>query len=236
MDYLQSLFGLSKDEIRQWPGISIYCRYLELCFQPLLSHDYSSLWKAIGKIPPGSQRDCWTWVTDAVVIMRAMEDADSSIEDIWNSLIKPRNSTKLDVQQKAACHLAVFAVLCWGTMILQPRLDSISLSGTPTLMVLEQGSGESGLNIHSVRRPMPALFRHFGRIISTTGHHTATLHVASLNYASLKMIGKVSLVWTNSLSKHLDFDAANRRLPIFKFPSFCALSTYNRQATPIFEG
>lgn len=54
---------------------------------------------------------------------------------------------------------------------------------------------------------------------------STALYVSSLNYASLKTISKVKLVWVNSLTNHLDFNATSRQLSIFRFPSYCAIST-----------
>ncbi|KAL8861044.1 MAG: hypothetical protein Q9178_002557 [Gyalolechia marmorata] len=169
-----------------------------------------------------------------------MKDKESSIEDVWNNLRTPpsgTNTTGLDTAEDTACLIAVFSVLCWCTMVLQPRLDWSQIGSNPGLMVYQQQSDQQGLKMDTVSRPIPAIFRQFRRTMVTSqwrqpiGSHGSTvqgstaLYVSSLNYASLKMIGKVQLAWVDNLTSHLDFDPTNRRLSLFKFPSYCAVNT-----------
>lgn len=141
--------------------------------------------------------------------------------------------------KKTRCLIAVISVLCWGTMNLQPRLSFADFKGSPSLMVKQRQSDRSGFNMELVRRPITALFRHFQRSMSTSRWRqpisgnkvddSTALYVSSLNYASLKMI---HLVWVDNLSGQLDFDSTNRSLSVFKFPSFCALSTLEDSNIP----
>lgn len=252
MTALQCLFGLSEQELRRWPGLTAYCKYLEKNFQPLTADGYSDLWTAIGKERPQKAEGCWLWFNSVISIIRSMKDKESSIEDVWNNLRAPpsgTNTARLDTAEDTACLIAVFSVLCWCTMVLQPRLDGSKIGSNPGLMVYQQQSDQQGLRMDTVSRPIPAIFRQFRRTMVTSqwrqpiGSHGSTvqgstaLYVSSLNYASLKVIGKVQLAWVDNLTSHLDFDPTNRRLSLFKFPSYCAVNTLKDcHVPPIYAG
>jgi hypothetical protein len=247
---LHCLFGLPKEQLRGWEGAKAYCQYLETCFQPLLSKEYAFVWRTIDKQRPQTAAECWPWFNAVSSTIRQLKDENSSIEDVWDHLrsnVSGSTTAFPNTQEQTACLIAVFSVICWGTMTFQPRLWWTGFKGSPSLLVHQQQLDHPGLKMDFVRRPIPALFRHFQRTMATTRwrhpisesktHASTVLHVSSLNYKSLNMIGKIHLVWVNNLTSHLDFDATNRRLSIFKFPSFCALSTLaNPQAPPVFVG
>ncbi len=250
MASLHCLFGLPEEQLRNWPGAIAYCRYLEGCFQPLLTQEYAVVWTTIGKHRPKMVAECWPWFNAVSFAVRKLKDENSSIEDVWDCLGPPPSGTNItmpDTPEETAGLIAVFSVLCWGTMTLQPRLSWTDFKGSPSLMLHQQQLDQPGLKMDFVRRPIPAIFRQFQRTMPRTRWRhpiseskddgSTVLHVNSLNYKSLRVIGKIHLVWVNNLTSHLDFDATNRRLSIFKFPSFCALRTLaDGQAPPVFEG
>ena len=242
---VQSLFGLSRRELDRWPGMTAYCKFLEKQFQPLIADEYSHLWTAIGMNRPQNVGGCWPWFNSVTSTIRSMVDEDSSIEDVWCDLRTPLsgpNTTRPDT----AGFIAVFSVLCWCTMVLQPKLggDRNESGSTPSLTVHQQHSDQPGLKMDTVFRPIPAIFRQFRKTMITSqwrqpiGSHgsaeqvSTALYVSSLNYASLKMISKVQLVWTDNLTSHLDFDPTNRQLSVFKFPSYCAISALKCRDMP----
>jgi hypothetical protein len=247
---LECLFGLPREHVAMWPGAMAYCQYLEKCFAPLLTEDYATVWSVIRTRKPKVQAECWQWFMAVTSAIQSLKSEDSSVEDIWDKMrpsTSEDNSTHPTAFEKITCLIAIFAVLCWGTMALQPRLNWDGFKDSPCLMVEQQRPNQPGLKIELVRRPLPALFRLFRRTmltsrwrtpIGSTGTDSSTaLYVSSLNYASLNMIGKINVVWVDSISSHLDFNSANRQLSIFKFPSFCALSTSDDcRAAPVFVG
>lgn len=249
---LQCLFGLSEQELRRWPGLTAYCKYLEKNFHPLLADEYSHLWTTIGQERPQRVERCWLWFNSVVSTLRSMKDEDSSVEDVWDSLrtsLSGTDTARPTASERTSCLIAVFAVLCWCTMVLQPKLGGSEISSFPSLMVYQQHSDQHGLKMDTVCRPIPAIYRQFRRCMLTSrwrqpiGSHgsgspdSTALYVSSLNYASLKMFGKVQLAWVDNLTSHLDFDPTNRQLSIFKFPSYCAVNTLKgRGGTPIFVG
>jgi hypothetical protein len=248
MASLRSLFGLPEGQLRRWPGAKAYCQYLEKCFQPLLANEYAFVWSVIGEPRPQIVAQCWPWFNTVSSAIRVTKK-DSSVEEIWDSLRSSKsviNAPKPTDLEKAACLVAIFSVLCWGTMTLQPRLNWTDFKASPSLMVQQQHPGQPGLKMDLVRRPIPAIFRNFQRITSTgrwrqpisgiKNEGSTALYASSLNYASLKVIGKIHLVWVDDLSSRLDFDSTNQCLSIFRFPSFCALSTLDDCRAPIFDG
>lgn len=165
--------------------------------------------------------------------------------------------------------VAIFSVLCWATMTLPPKLDwKADFNGAaPSLMVDRPPFQQDGLRLESVKeRPIPALFRQFHRTMVTTrwkhpigdanANNSSTkasnaacsptsatsataLEVSCLNYASLRDIAKIRLVWSSDLTSHLDFDATKRELSIFRFPTFCmlnALAEEESAAVPVLVG
>lgn len=168
--------------------------------------------------------------------------------------------------EKQACLIATFSVLCWGSMTLRPILHWKTVAATPRLLVRQhlqsqKDHHQQGLRIEIVRRPVHAVFRNFRKVMSTSRWrqpiggsasgeslkcpHCATasswggstvLYKSTLNYDSLKTIGKIRLTWVDELSNHLDFDSQNRCLSVFRFPSFCALGALEKSRGPIFDG
>ena len=246
---LECLFNLQKEQLHQWPGATAYCRSLEEAFQPLLTDEYSYLWTAIGKQRPKASAGCWQWFNAVCLTIRKLENEDTSIEEVWDGIraSAPTDHASIPAAlEKTAGLVGVFSVLCWGTMTLQPRLRWVDFKPSPSLMVQEQRLDLQGLKMDIVRRPIPAIFRNFQRTMSTgrwrqpiggsMNDNSTLLYVSTLNYASLKTIGKIRLNWVDNLSSHLDFNSRDRVLSIFRFPTFCALSTLEESRGPVFEG
>ncbi|KAH6649418.1 hypothetical protein F5144DRAFT_479266 [Chaetomium tenue] len=254
---LECLFRLPKKQLLTWhPGSRSFCRHLETCFSPLLSAEYAPIWRTLGKETPDSPRGCWQLFRDVHVAISACSEK-SSIEDVWKMVCTlngpPASTLPLDavpVKDHAPLFILVFSVICWSTMTLQPKLNWPEFCGEPSLMVHRQVLDQDTLRIESsVQRPIPALFGQFHRAMSTsrwrhpigeaTGDTSEALEVACLNYASLRDIAKINLDWVTDLTSHLDFDATNRRLSVYKFPTFCALSAVaagGKWPAPILEG
>lgn len=243
--HLQSLFGVPENQLRLFPGITSYCCYLETCFQPLLSDEYASIWSAVGKHRPESVGQCWPLFDAVCSTIRELKDESSSIENIWNLLhpvtSKSKGTGPAKREEQDPGSVVVFSALCWATMTLEPKLRVTDFKGSPSLMVCRQPL-EDGLRMEAVKRPIPAVFRQFHRAMLSTRwrspigeskeNRPVVLEAACLNYASLHRIGKIRLEWVNDLTSHLDFDANKRQLSIFRFPSFCALSTLSETQAP----
>lgn len=242
-NFLLSLFGLPADQLRDWPGAHAYCQYVEAAFAPLLLDQFADLWDELETRRPDRVQDCWVLMEKTVTALRTLRDENSSLTELWSRIKSPISAIDSTDDLKSPpspCSLAVFAAICWSTMTLQPIL---TLDATQhSLRVQQQTDNKPGLKMDYVRRPIPAIFRNFKKQMKTTPwrhriggspeQQPTVLHVPSLNYGSLHTIGKIRLDWVDNLTGHLDFDAANRRLSVFKFPSFCALNALAESTEP----
>lgn len=246
---LQSLFGCSAEQIQRLPSIMTWCRYLEERFLPLLGDNFVSMWMAIGLSRPRTAADCWKWFAMVTTSIVQFDDAGASIEDIWEMTVDLCMPERMAAQgmidsEKSACLIAVFAVLCWGSMSLSPQLVVSDLDASNRLSVLHLQPNQ-GLKMDFVERPISAVFRHLQRArrsprwqppIGLNGSSGNTvLYVSSLNFGSLKALGRVRLQWVNDIDSHLDFNARSRTLSVFRHPSFCALTALGDNRGLIFE-
>lgn len=244
---LECLFGYPEDHLQQWPGAMAYCRFLEEGFQPLMDDEYAFIWNSVGEQRPQRAVQCWSWFNVICRSVRKLSD-DSSIEDIWDDFVSSdlaKNGAGPNAVEKTACLIAVFAVLCWGSMTLQPKLQWPDFKSSSCLMIQQPHTNDCGLKMDIVRRPVSAAFRTFQRMISSgrwsplinsgSTRDPKLLYLSTLNYTSLKTIGKIRIKWVEDLSSHLEFDPKNRSLSLFRFPSFCALNTLDTNRGAVFE-
>jgi hypothetical protein len=255
---LQSLFGYTRDQLQQIPTISSWCHHIENCFQPLLTDEYACLWDAIGCPRPKSGIECWPWFKAVAAALMRVEEADISIDELCemartsDPTVKP---VPLSAAERSACLVATFAVLCWGSMTLQPKLlCAESQSSEPKLTVPSclavRGPGpqfaHQSVKMDFVHRPVPAVFRNFNKFMRASrgrqaingpgeSNTSTVLHVSTLNYSSLRVVGKISVRWVEDISSHLDFNSRTRTLSIFRFPSFSAVSTLVETRGVVFE-
>ncbi|KAH8742844.1 hypothetical protein F5882DRAFT_149033 [Hyaloscypha sp. PMI_1271] len=247
MAALQGLFGYSRETVEQVPSAMAWCRYLEDRFQPFVDEEYACIWKAIGLPRPKTTADCWPFFEVVASSVIGMNDAGTSIEDIWDAVESSRQvvqPTRTSPSEKSTCLIAVFAILCWGSMMLQPKLVWANPAASPCLAVEQLQSDHQGLRMDFVQRPIPAIFRNIQRSkatncwrrpIGVSNGISTVLYVSTLNFSSLRTIGKIRLRWVDNISSHLEFDSRNRILSIFRFPSFCALTTLGETRGVLFE-
>ncbi|KAI1420539.1 hypothetical protein F5Y12DRAFT_788172 [Xylaria sp. FL1777] len=245
MAALEALFGFTSEQmqqVRELPTTASWCRYLEDCFQPFLTEEYAVIWSTIGLPQPQVTSHCWVLFQAVSRATSRLDDAGYSIEDVWESI---KLSLDGDVElgsgggspimpgaAQDSCLIAVFAVLCWGSMIVQPKLAWSDALAGPSLAIHQLPADQQGLKMDFVRRPIPAVFRNFQKAIArrqptrrpVTGE-AAVIFVSTINYHSLRTIGNVRLKWVDNMSCHLEFDSRTRTLSVFRFPSFCALTT-----------
>lgn len=254
---LASVFRLPQSELLRWPGSQSFCHYLETCFTPLLTPEYASIWRTLGRDTPASADGCWPLFRDVHAAITAC-GGESTIEDVWRKACggssdrarAPSPAAALLRTQQGPAFILVFSVLCWTTMALRPTLTWADFKGETSLMVGNQALDQGTLKIEpAVQRPIPALFRQFHRsmTISRWKHaigeakttESEALEVSCLNYATLRDIASINLHWVSDLASHLDFDATRRRLSVYRFPTFCALSAIaagEEAPPPVLEG
>ncbi|KAF2753268.1 hypothetical protein EJ05DRAFT_480299 [Pseudovirgaria hyperparasitica] len=125
----------------------------------------------------------------------------------------------------------VFATIGWSTLLytadMGPTSSDFAISGD----TLRTKPSRKGSLEQSSQRPVGALLRSFGVMPITCPPGTdrsdgqpTLLAVTHLNFFSLSKLGDVTLLWTDDLSKHCEFDRYSREktLKLFRWPSVCA--------------
>jgi hypothetical protein len=240
LKFVQLLFGIKSEALVNFPGIESYCDYLEHdAFQPLMSPTFDLIWDLLSCANPKKGADCWDWGL-AVLQVTQSEQPEISIHDISRHLEQQGGSSKKSLgqdQDKTYLYMAIFGVLCWASLVVRPRL--IFTEGlVPSLTcILPQGfKSTKSSSAHRLSdrcmRPVLTTFRSFklqhwgdqpdGRAQGGS-RETDCLYEASLNIYSLCYFGHVTIQWVDTISEHLRFSPANRRLSLFRFPTFCAL-------------
>lgn len=241
---LRCLFHLPDDQANWYHKTGGYCRYLESCFSSLLADEYSSVWRALGQPRPTCGADCWRlFGAGCAAIRTSNEGEECSIDNLWDGLLTDWASTPLpatttvaaaSATERDACHVALFSILCWATIAFRPRLGWEEFDGCPSLSVYTDSLDRHMQPINQAKRPAHAVFRQFRRAMTKTrwrhpigdsidSSKPRALEVSCLNYASLQSTAKIKLVWVSDITSHLNFDATNRRLFLFRFPAFCIL-------------
>ncbi|KAF2811392.1 uncharacterized protein BDZ99DRAFT_569455 [Mytilinidion resinicola] len=246
------LFGLGNTHAQHWPGIHVVCSRLEKKFEVLLREDFNVIWKILKQEKPTEALEGWHW---CLAVLRGFQtlqaDESVSMENIYQHLIKPRSAEFSD-SEKDCTLIAIFAVLCWTSMTLDPDLElyqtnkstgnnrhlsfrakGVSRADDPSKISLSQ----------TVRRPITKLFRSlrgtfrdFGHVGTAAGAtDTDTLHESCVNFFSLYTISRVRVKWVEDLTSHLAFDRQSRTLSVFCLPTFCVSSILRTQEIKVLQ-
>lgn len=238
-EFVQLLFGSKSENLVLFPGIESYCDYLEReAFCPLLNPNFDQIGCLVPCSRPLKIGDCWDWRVAVLHVLRSAQP-EASIHDILRCLTEWSKITKNKFDQyRDNCYLslAIFGALCWTSMMVRPRLgfkDGMALHLT---CVLPDGVKSKSLQSNRLSdrcmRPVLTTFRSFkqqhwgdqsdGRIYDASGEADG-LYTASRNFYSLRYFSHMTIQWVDTISEHLRFNPVNRRLSLFRFPSFCAL-------------
>lgn len=239
LEFVQLLFDIKSEALANFPGIESYCDYLEHdAFLPLMGPAFGLIWGLISCTNPKGIADCWDWSLAVLRVIQS-EQPEISIHDILRRLGEQGGNSKQNlarVQDKNYLHIAIFGVLCWSTLVVRPRLIFTNDASPNLTCLLPHGSkSTNNFNTHRTSdrymRPIQTTFRsfklqHWGDQSDERIQGAATetdLYEASLNIYSLRYFGHVTIQWVDTISEHLRFNPVNRRLSLFRFPTFCAL-------------
>lgn len=238
--FVELLFDIKPSALTNFPGIQSFCDYLEdNAFRPLMDPTFGLIWGLISCTNPKEIADCWDW-SFAVLKVLQLEQPGISIHDLFCRLREQSGKSKQNLgrdQDKSYFHIAIFGVLCWSTMMVRPRLiftDNVApnLTCLPPLEFKSTNITTTHRISDRCMRPILTIFRsfkpqHWGdqpdEIAQIEARETDSIYQASLNIYTLRYFGKVTIRWVDTISEHLRFDPANRRLSLFRFPTFCAL-------------
>ncbi|OBT61230.1 hypothetical protein VE03_09672 [Pseudogymnoascus sp. 23342-1-I1] len=241
---IKLLFGLPGEHVQHWPGILLFCSHLEHSFGSLVSNEFDIIWKILNRPKSTDPVECWHWcfaVIEAFLYLQA--DDAVSIENAYQRLIVGTSRLPADYTTREKDHalIAIFAVLCWLSMILKPVLPRDHCDPTDSesqLSFRAEGSSQVAL-LQAARRPVAKMFRELRDHPGDPGAEPAmtdttnmdVLYESGLNFYSLYTIGRIRLKWVDTLSSHLAFDRQNHTLSIFRLPSFSASSILRTQDT-----
>lgn len=224
------------------------CSRLEVKFEALLLGEYGVIWKILKweRGRPAEGHEVWHWCLAVLREFQKLQGTgggeSGSMDNILQNLIRGHSAQFTAAEQDHAL-LAIFAVVCWSSMVLDPDLDlPAGQTGSPSsatsdrrhLSFQAKGIGvkdessktplsqTSKRPIGKVFRGLRAVLERSGQSAATTGDsETGTIHESSVNFFSLYTIGRVRIRWVEDLASHLVFDRQHRILSVFCLPSFC---------------
>lgn len=201
--------------------------------------NFDPIWELLPSADRREVADCWD-LSLAVLRQIIPEEPEISLHDILESLEGQSGESDdgFPRSQKASyLYIAIFGVLCWSSLVMRPKL-TFSDAVAPNFACMPPYGFKPTNNPTSFRikdrcmRPILTTFRpfkqqHWGdrsdEHIHRETRETDSLYEASLNFYSLRYFGYVTIQWVDTISEHLRFNPANRRLSLFRFPTFCAL-------------
>lgn len=235
--FILVLFNIKPAALTKFPGIVAFCDYLEHdAFRPLMGPDFNSIWSLISRISPQHTTDCWHWSL-AVLSALHSEQPEYSVQDLCRRLEHNSGQKLGKDQDKTFIYVAIFGVLCWSSLLVRPRLTFTgevppNLLCHPPLGFKSNSVSNNFKSSNRYTRPMLTTFRSFKQQFWTSQSDERryfgtreydSLFQGSLNIFVLQYFGKVTVQWVDTVSEHLLFNPANRRLSLFRFPTFCAL-------------
>lgn len=200
---------------------------------------FGLIWTLISCANPKETADCWDWSLAVLQVIQS-EQPEISLHDILQRLGEQCGNSKQGFghgQDKSYLYVAIFGVLCWSSLVVRPRLTfTDDVVPNPTCLLPHGFKSTNSGTVHRTSdrcmRPMLTTFRsfklqHWGDQPddrTQDGVREAnSLYAASLSIYSLRYFGHVTIQWVDTVSEHLRFNPANRRLSLFRFPTFCAL-------------
>ena len=241
-DALTAVFDTSEKSLRAWPGRTALCNYLERRFQDFDRSGFASFMSVNLEDTTLDRKKVWIWFSSVASAWKQLGMlGETSIDDIWSKTHHEKRNprTRLEVQHGSA---AIFAALCWMTMILRPTFKSQSNGELPNLTAEAVNIGGCKLSQQiekAYRRPIQLVFRTLrgsslthtneaSQVAVSDGRPSSILYLSTLNYGMLQSIGQVKICWVYTIAEHLNFDLSDKTLSVFRFPTFSALSTYSR--------
>lgn len=188
------------------------------------------------KYCPAVDRCFWLLTSVAGVLI---EKTDSSINQINQALIErhvyAERSQDQNIQSEA--DQCTFCILGWLTLLYRPKYPhreitgfSIDTQASPSFSGDSQPLSQSSRPFLEIVGVFDAIEifskRQIGRdekeVLSANPSATY-LQPSHLGAAILTSIGRLSICWVDSLGSHLELDITNRKLFLFRLPSFVRL-------------
>lgn len=221
-------------------------------FGDLLSAEFDVIWRTLGRQRPTEALEGWNW---CIAVLQGFQtlpaDGNVSMENLYQHMIKDK-SAKLTSIEKDSTLLAIFAVLCWTSMLLEPDLtldqstESTGNNRRPSFRAKGIGRTDEPTQVplsQTARRPVAKVFRGLrdtmedSRYVGTATPATdlGAIHESIVNFFSLYTIGRVRVKWVTDLASHLAFDRQFRTLSVFCLPTFCVSSILRTQEINVLQ-
>ena len=215
-----------------------YLKYLKQETKFLGIATFQPLWHLLGFTTPLTFEHCLRFLTELAAVFRNNIQDGISVDETILLVLGRFDSSQdiLDNEIRACARQAVFCGVAWLTMIFQPSLNACDSCDFSIDMPLGREGLRSNQSIENTRRPIVSLVREFGGFLpSIEGISSGVdlslfnlLYASNLNFASLRLVGKIRIKWTKTLGCHLMFEPLSRTLLLFSFPTLCALSCLER--------
>lgn len=225
----QALFGKQCEDDKTLLSSTAYLDHIQEQIHEVGEGRLEQLLRVLHASLPAADEAYLRIVADLAEILREDQRQDKTIHNLLTKLLQRygvEEKTLVD-DDRIAGWQAIFLVLCWLTMAIQPgahaEAESFSIP-LPSCCI----SIQKPQRVDAARRSIIGLFRGFGQLLPefdgpTAKQSSTLLYVSSLNFKALRLFGRVRIDWTNALSAHLQFHPSTRTLHVFRFPSVCAM-------------
>lgn len=226
-------------------GSSYGCLYIKHLYNRILATDAETR-QLIAALAPNQIDDAAASVVDFVTTAvsqfrdERLNPQLTTIEDVRHlvcqQLLKDdgrrQTSAAHSPEQLEAAHRLLLATVGWLSFIYEPA--SLAEPGVFAVKATAESSGETddttiqGSVSQCIRRPWSKVSYELGNFlprlsVSQDGERNTSVHVSTVNWNILRVMGKVSITWTSSIGDHLQLDPRRRRLSLFRYPSYCAM-------------
>ncbi|KAG9237387.1 hypothetical protein BJ875DRAFT_540557 [Amylocarpus encephaloides] len=243
LEFIEAIFGKTSDvNIRE--GLSLYTRQVTRHITTLSATPAMLLLCLLGKDVPSEEG---ILILSIMMVEEARKlDKNTSVQDISQALIRARSSKETAPflkENTTTINDLVFASFGWASTLF---LTDTDLSGESLRVHQEppttstRSSNPTGRFSNPARKPIGALLVEKSLLPVIPKFSTTTaldivpeskLLVSNLNYYALSGVGKVAIVWVDSLAEHCYFNKSRRELRLFRFPA-TTLHAYGRKLNP----
>ena len=225
----QALFGKQAQDNKTLLSSTAYLNHIQDQIHEVGKDWLEQLLRVLHDDLPAADEAYLCVVADLAEIIKEDQRQDKTIHNLLTKLLQRygREEKTLNDNDRIAAWQAIFLVLCWLTMAIQPEAHaeakSFPIPLPPCCISIQKPQ-----RVDAARRSIIGLFRGFGQLLPEfdgpiAKQSRSLLYVSSLNFKALRLFGGIRIEWTNALSAHLEFHPSNQTLHLFRFPSVCAM-------------
>ena len=232
---LEAIFEIGRDSVREWPGLIIYLEYLESRLTVCDLSCFTPIWKLLHNGKEVKPDDLLNFLYKLVQLFKDKKgilDSDHVVKDILQSCGK--SDQELDNEELSSSNEAIFHAVSWLSMLYplgDSQVDILSGPCGPKKAVKSALDNSScTTNYTEVRYLIP---QEKAVVNFIKDRQSGLIHTSTLNAASLSLIDKIRIEWTDNLASHLLFDPAKRIISLYRLPTFCAMNASEDTVLPV---